>query len=293
MMVDTTEVLPREQFPPLLKEIPEPPKTLRYRGVLPDFKNPELKFLCVVGARKYTAYGKSVVTGLIEGLRGYPIIIISGLALGIDALAHEAALDNQLTTIAVPGSGLDDGVLYPRTNLSLARRILEAGGCLLSEFEDDFKATTWSFPQRNRIMAGLAHAVLVIEAEQKSGTLITSRLATDYNREVLAVPGPITQSTSAGPHMLIRLGATPVTSSKDILEVFGIETVKDTEHIVTPKNLSPEEEKLWQIINEPKSKDEIAIEIALPITTVSAIISLLELRGLIREENGRFHKTIL
>src|SRR3989344_5297892 len=150
-------------FPPQLLEIPQPPKEL-----------------FIVGSRKYTTYGKEACEKLIEGLRGYPIVIVSGLALGIDSIAHKKALDVGLTTIAFPGSGLDPKVLYPATNAHLAERIVEAGGAVISEFEPDFRATPWSFPQRNRLMAGISDAVLVIEAEQKSGTLITSRLATEY-----------------------------------------------------------------------------------------------------------------
>ncbi len=156
-------------------------------------------------------------------MRGYNVTIISGLALGIDGLAHKAALKAGLKTLAVPGSGLDATVLYPRSHLQLAEEIVRNGGALLSEFKPQTQAATWTFPKRNRIMAGLSHAVLVIEAELKSGTLITSKLATEYNRDVLTMPGSIFSSTSEGPHMLIKLGATPVTASEDILRTLGIE----------------------------------------------------------------------
>ena len=254
---------------------------------MPDFKNEQLKFLCVVGARKYTTYGQIAVEKLISGLRGYPIVIISGLALGIDALAHEAALAAGLTTIAVPGSGLDPAVLYPRTNVGLAERILKADGSLLSEFEDTFRATVWSFPQRNRIMAGLAHAVLVVEAERQSGSLITARLATDYNRDVLVVPGPITQSTSEGPHLFLRLGATPITSAHDILEALHLDDADATPVVSAAMHLSPEEERVWDALVEPKTKDELATTLNLPIASVSALLSLLELRRCIKEADGR------
>ena len=144
------DILTKEQFPELLREITDPPKKLFIKGELPS---EEMKFLCVVGSRKYSPYGKEVCRTLIEGLKGYDVVIVSGLALGIDAIAHEAALEVGLTTIAVPGSGLGDKVLHPSTNRNLAKRILDAGGALVSEFEEDFKATYYSFPQRNRIMA--------------------------------------------------------------------------------------------------------------------------------------------
>ena len=154
-----------DQFPSLIKEITDPPKQLYIQGELPDEE--ETVFLAVVGSRKYTSYGKDVCERLIEGLRGYPVVIISGLALGIDSIAHKKALEVGLKTIAIPGSGLDENVLYPATNIQLARKIIEQGGCLLSEFEPDFRATTWSFPQRNRLMAGISHGVLIVEAEEE------------------------------------------------------------------------------------------------------------------------------
>src|SRR3989339_1250495 len=208
--------LSKQDFPEKLLEIPQPPKQLFIRGNLPDWENS--KFVAVVGSRKYTNYGKEACEKIISGLRGCDVTIISGLAIGIDSIAHKSALEAKLKSIAVPGSGLNSSVIYPSINKKLADEIVQSGGCLLSEFEPDFQATTWSFPQRNRIMAGLSDAVMVIEAEIKSGTLITSRLATDYNRDVFAVPGSIFSPNSSGPNMLIRLGATPVTSSADILE---------------------------------------------------------------------------
>ncbi len=212
--------LTKKQFPPLLNEIPDPPEKLFLRGALPK-KN--TKLLCVVGSRIATPYGQSVAFKLIEGLSGSNVAIVSGLALGIDAIAHKSALKAKLKTIAVPGSGLDDNVIYPASNRTLARTILESGGALLSEFEPSFKATPWSFPQRNRVMAGMSHATLVIEATERSGTLITSRLALDYNRDVLTVYGSIFQESTFGPHYLIKNGAIPVRNSDDILEVFGLE----------------------------------------------------------------------
>ena len=209
------EKLDPSEFPPQLLEIPEPPKELWVAGALPS---PETVLLTVVGSRKYTSYGKEACEEIISGLRGYDIAVVSGLALGIDTIAHESAMRAGLKTVSVPGSGLDPSMLYPRANLQLAKRILESGGALLSEFAPDFRPTDWSFPQRNRIMAGLAKATLLIEAGEKSGTLITARLAADYNRDVLVVPGSIFSKTSMGVHQFLKLGATPVTSAADILD---------------------------------------------------------------------------
>src|SRR3989338_6479284 len=159
--------LPKKDFTPLLLEINDPPKSLRIIGKLPKTE----KYLCVVGSRKYSEYGKNVCEKLIEGLRGYSITIVSGLALGMDAIAHRAALKAGLPVVGVPGSGLDEKVLYPVTNRNIAKEIVASGGALISEFPDDYRPHLYSFGQRNRIMAGMSHATLIVEAELRSGTL--------------------------------------------------------------------------------------------------------------------------
>ena len=276
-----------KQFPGNLAEIPDKPKKLYARGKLPP---PDHKLLAVVGSRKYSTYGKQVVEHIIGGLRGYPITIVSGLAIGIDALAHRAALDNGLNTIAVPGSGLDEDVLYPAQNRKLAHEILAKGGGLISEFEPDFRATDWSFPQRNRIMAGVANAVLIIEAVLKSGTLITSRLATDYNRDVLAVPGSIFSKNSEGPHMLIKLGATPATSAEDVLDTLGLTVLQSPADI--GENLSEQEKTLLALLASPRSHDELlralTLQSGLATESANALIMTLELQGYISKSGGIF-----
>jgi DNA processing protein len=282
--------LRKDEFPQQLMQIPEPPEKLFVRGDLPGLQT---KLLCIVGSRKYTNYGKEICEKLIAGLRGYDIAIVSGLAIGIDAIAHRKAIEVGLRTIAVPGSGLDKKVIHPIANVNLADRIVENGGCLLSEFPNDYKATLYGFPQRNRIMAGLSHAVLVIEAETRSGTLITSRLATEYNKDVLAVPGSVFSKTSEGPHLLIRLGATPITKSEDILEALGLEDKNSA-----PRNLeleysncSDDEKKIIEILREPKSRDEILRTLNLPTSQVNAVLSIMELKGLISESLGEIRLT--
>jgi len=286
-MNNLTRELPLDEIPERLMEIPEPPKRLYIRGEMPKI---DYKFLCVVGSRKYTEYGKEACQKLIAGLRGYDIVIVSGLALGIDGIAHRAALDAELTTIAIPGSGLHPSVLYPSSNRQLAEKIVDSGGALLSEFEPMFKPTLYSFPQRNRIMAGISHAVLIIEAEIKSGTLITSRLATDYNREVMAVPGSIFSKNSEGPNMLIRLGATPIYSSAQILEVLGFKAEEDkTTKNLELKNLSDDERKVFALIENPLNRDELIRELAksgMSIGNSSALLSIMEIKGLIEEKLG-------
>ncbi len=271
--------LSRAEFPPLLREIPDAPKTLYARGTLPP---PHLKLLAVVGSRRYSSYGKQVVDYLLSGLASYPIGIISGLALGTDALAHEAALKYSLYTLAVPGSGLDPSVIAPATNRPLAARILEAGGGLLSEYSPFTKAATWTFPQRNRIMAGLTHATLLIEAGERSGTLITARLATEYNRELLAVPGDIFSHNSYGVHQFIKLGATVVTEPEDILYALRIEPEEVAAK--TLPLLSPLETRVLQLLLEPKERDTLIRELGLPPDEVNQLLMLMEIAGYIRYE---------
>jgi DNA processing protein len=275
-------LLKDHDIPPLLREIPDAPEQLYLVGSVPDPSTHT--FLAVVGSRKNSQYGREACEKLIEGLRGYPIVIISGLAYGIDAIAHEAALKNNLKTIAVPGSGLAPSVLYPTAHTNLAQRIVEAGGALISEFEPEFKATPWSFPKRNRIMAGMSHAVLIIEAEQKSGTLITSKLATEYNRDVLTVPGSIFSSGSEGPQLLIRLGATPISSSKELLEALHFKAADINRSI--PENCSPLEIQILELLREPLSKEDLIVALDIPITEANITLSTMELKGLITESLG-------
>lgn len=282
----------RKDWPPLLEEINQLPDKLFYAGQIPDWNR---KLLCVVGARKNTSYGKEAVETLVAGLRNYPITIVSGLAFGIDSIAHRAAMQNNLPTISVPGSGLSPKILHPQSHTHLAEEIVAKGGTLMNEFEPEFKATQWSFPQRNRIMAGMSHATLIIEAEQKSGTLITARLATEYNRDVLALPGSIFNTTSYGPHMLIRLGATPIRSSDDILEALHLQndnshSAKTSQDEAKYFDCSEKEMFLIKLLIEPLSRDEILRqaqnEYQIGVGETQTLLSLLELKGLIKETLG-------
>ncbi len=274
--------LPPEEFPPLLAEIPQPPKDLWLAGSLPP---PELTLLCVVGSRKYTTYGKQVIDHLISGLEGYPIGIISGLALGVDGLAHEAALRHGLYTMAVPGSGLDESVLYPSSHRNLARTIVANGGGLLSELAPETSAALWTFPQRNRIMAGMCPATLLIEAGEKSGTLITARMCVDYNRELLVVPGNIFSATTFGTHQFLKLGATPVTNATDILQVLGLDSIKDAIPKTLPL-LSPQETQVIAILHEPMERDTLIRQLNLPVSEAGVLLMQMEMLGLISVESN-------
>jgi len=276
-----------EEFPELLQEIPDSPKELWLEGVLPSS---ELKYLAVVGSRKLSGYGKEVCEFLVQGLAGHPIVIVSGLAIGIDTIAHQSALSAGLTTIAIPGSGLDRSVLHPPSNIHLADRIVDAGGALISELPPQAPAGLHTFPRRNRIMAGLAHAVLIIEAGEHSGTLITARLALDYNREVLVVPGSIFTPSSKGTNALLHQGATAVTESSDILSALGIQSDADEARTLNLDLFTVVERSIIELLaQEPAPRDTIIRTLALPISEANTIIASLELRGVIIERLGEFY----
>lgn len=312
-------VIAGADIPELIRMIPDPPEKLWIEGELPD---PDTyRYLCVVGSRRHSAYGRQAVEELVGGLAGHNICIVSGLALGIDSIAHRAALDAGLPTIAFPGSGLDRSVLYPQPHLELAEDILSAGGALVSEFEPLIACQIWTFPQRNRLMAAISHATLIIEAGEASGTLITARLALDYNRDVLALPGQIFSPLAFGPNRLIRDGAIPVTSCDDILEALGLprsdqdETKirsekgnkrpssngsDDTENLQSkiefPRELTSLEKEIVDIIiSEHISRDEIIrkintvpVEDAYSPQAIIAALSLLELDFIIKERGGKY-----
>ncbi len=275
------KLLKRADFPPLVREINDAPKQLYVRGELPSFEH---KWLAVVGSRACTAYGERVVRYLIDGLRGYPVVIVSGLAYGVDALAHKAALDAGLTTIGVPGSGLDWNVLYPKANVGLAREILSNGGALLSEFEPDTKTMDYMFPQRNRIMAGMCQATLVIEAKEKSGSLITAKLAAEYNRDLLVVPGQIFSAESKGTHQFLKLGATPITSIEDLLQALNL--VPRERREILRGDVTDDEMRVLEILASPVSRDELIDSLGLPVSEANILLSMMEIKGLIVEELG-------
>jgi len=277
-------------LPRLLNEMPDKPKGLYVVGNEELLHRPDLTYICIIGSRKYTQYGLDACRELIAGLRGKAVAIVSGLALGIDGIAHRTALEAGIPCIAVPGSGLDPDVLYPRSHVELARDIVDAGGVLVSEFEPGFRATPWAFPMRNRIMAGLSHAVLIIEGEEDSGTLITARLALEYDRGVLAVPGSIFSSASLGPLNLIKKGAVPICCVRDLLDALNLKEDlilhdEAAEH-EKYRQCSKEELLIIQSLKEPQSRDALLNLTGLELSRMLVLLSTLEIRGLIVEEFG-------
>lgn len=202
-------------YPALLKEISNPPKALYYIGVWPP---DDLYPLAVVGSREADDYGQQVISEILSDEILEQTIIISGLAKGIDALAHKRAK----YTIAVLGTGLDELSFYPKENLPLYHQIIKNGGLIISEFPVGTKARPQNFPQRNRIVAGLSKATLIIQAQLRSGALITARLALESGRDVFVVPGSIFNKLSAGPHLLLTQGATPINSADDLSQFLDL-----------------------------------------------------------------------
>jgi DNA processing protein len=283
--------LEKSEWPGQLLEIPQPPERLWVRGALPPKGH---KLLTVVGSRAMTRYGQEACEKLITGLAGYPISIVSGLALGTDTCAHKAALSAGLHTLVVPGSGLGDDVLYPRSNRPFAKEILKAGGGMISEYPPNEPSRVYYFPERNRIMVGLSDAVLIIEAGQKSGTLITARLASEYNRDLLCIPHRIGDPHAFGPHLFIRLGAALISDPLHILEALHIAPREvgqdDTSNGVAPSDLEDAELVIWNMLEEPMTRDEILRSADTNVGELMTALVALELRGLIKEEFGAWRR---
>jgi DNA processing protein len=272
-----------EKYPSLLREIYDPPPVLLVRG---EFPIPEDDFgVAVVGSRAVSQYGKQVTVELTRPLAQAGVTIVSGLALGVDALAHQTALDFGARTVAVLGNGIDQ--IYPSSNRRLAEEILEKGGAIISEFSIGTEPTNYNFPQRNRIIAGLSRGVLVTEAREKSGALITASLALDANREVFAVPGSIFSETSAGTNRLIQQGARPITRAEDILEAMNFGNLLQKVQVQKVVANSPEEARILQVLKkEPLHTDELIRLTALSVSKVSSLLSLLEMKGMVRNLGG-------
>ncbi|MFZ5434646.1 MAG: DNA-processing protein DprA [Calditrichota bacterium] len=274
-------------YPVRLRELEtDAPAVLFIRGNLPA----ETRRLAVVGTRSATAYGRRVVRDLILGLRASGIHIVSGLASGIDGCAHEAALEVGLPTEAVFGCGVDR--IYPPAHTALAHRILAAGGALVSEFPLGVGPDRHHFPQRNRIIAGLAAGTLVVEAGDKSGALITAMLAAEYGREVMAIPGAITNPKTAGNHALIKTGAALVEKPSDILQLLEMPkpaSATDAAPQVHLELTAPESNLLGVLdATEALHIDTIAERVGIPVGEALGQLLLLELKGAIKQLPGKY-----
>lgn len=266
-----------KEYPNLLKEIAHPPQRLWLKGAQLD--NAE-KRLTVVGTRTPTQYGRKIVEKLIKEVAASGVTIVSGLAIGIDGLAHKAALDAGGKTIAVMAGGLDN--IYPPSNQKLGERILKSGGTIISEYPEGTEYFKSNFVARNRIQSGLSEAVLIVEAAEKSGTLITADFALDQNRIVMAVPGNIDSLVSAGTNQLIKDGAAPVTCAKDILEAMGINVKAAKVSEYQPANDA--EKIIIKLIRSGISNSEdIHIESKLEIVEFNTALTMLEIKGVLNQ----------
>ena len=213
-------------YPSLLREISSPPKQLYIRGNVKILNNPHL--LAVVGARKANHYGQQCIDKLLATPVNQGVAIVSGLAYGIDSMAHRLAVKLNRPTIAILGSGIDDATIYPKRHVSLAHEILANDGAIVSEYSPRTPALAHHFPARNRIIAGLCKTTMVIQAAKRSGSLITARLALESDRDVCAIPGAITDRLSDGPNQLIQQGATPILEPQDILDMLNLMSTDPT-----------------------------------------------------------------
>jgi DNA processing protein len=271
-----------DEYPPLLKQIADPPGALFIRGS--DLK-PGQDCVALVGTRNCTPYGRTVAAALARELAAASFSIISGLALGIDAVAHLAALEVGGVCGAVLGGGLDDASLYPRANFHLAMKILDHGGTLISEYPPRTESFKHHFPLRNRIISGLCRATVVVEAAEGSGSLITAHQALEQNREVFAVPGPITSPQSQGANKLIKLGAAPVLASGDIIQALRGEASEPP----PPETfeVTDQEREVLDLLACPLHVDDLARALEGDFSSVSSVLLGLEMRGLIVSEGGK------
>lgn len=289
-----------QSYPYLLRQIYDPPQKLFYKGNLKILSN---TCIGIVGTRKFSDYGEEMTERIIEELSVLNIAIVSGLAKGIDTIAHKSAIKFNIPTIAVLGSGLEN--IYPPENKKLFYEI-EKNGLVLSEYEPQEEPVDFHFPQRNRIISGLSIAIIVIECPIKSGALITAKLALEQNREVFVVPGDIDRENSLGSLKLLQKGeAYPISSGKDVIEILKIQphlfSYNSNPHQSIPKqpnkkmqdniyNLTEEERKILKVIpcHRGISLDEIKKKTEIPTSMILSIISILEIKELIKTNDGKF-----
>lgn len=269
-------------YPTLLRSGCDRPEILYLRGSIPHEP-----MISVVGSRKMTEYGQHCVDALCQDLVRSSCSIVSGMALGIDGHAHQACLNVRGKTIAVLATGLDNDSLYPRAHVALAHRILAEGGCLLSELPPGSGARKERFPMRNRIIASLGHATVVVEASLKSGSLITAQYALEEGREVLAVPGPIWSEQSQGTNQLIKAGAKPCLAAQDVLDALEI----DRPELVTAARsafpLDPQEREVLEALGSPVTLDVLIERLDLKASRLQSSLSMLELKGFAKQVGGQ------
>ena len=264
-----------------LPHIPDPPKKLFIRGKLPAKR---VKTVAIVGTRKPSAYGREIATKIASECAKNSIVVVSGLALGIDSIAHRAAIDSGGKTIAVLANGVDK--IYPRSHEDLGQKILQTNGAILSEYPNNTPARPWQFLARNRIVSGLADAVVIIEAASRSGTLSTANHALDQGKEIFAVPGNITSPLSAGCNQLIKNGANPLTSVEDLLDFLIPDRFEKQTQLFNGD--TREENMILEFLskNGTTSSDTIIKQTKLSASEFNQAITMLELKGLVLNNGG-------
>ena len=273
--------LRRAEFPELLRQIHDPPRVLYLRGA-GEVELLARPAVAIVGARACSPYGSQVARMLGRELAAVGLVVVSGLARGVDGEAHRGALEADGVTVAVLGCGIDRD--YPAAHRDLARRICERG-LVVSEYGPGVEPAPWRFPARNRIIAGLTAATVIVEARERSGALITADFALEDGREVFAVPGEITGSLAAGTNRLLRQGATPLTSAADVLEVFGLGVLPASQ----PPTLGENATRVLELLAEsPATADELACATGFDAGPLAAALTELELVGLVGEADGRY-----
>jgi len=287
-IIETT--IKDQSFPKLLSQIHDPPKQLYCRGNISLLNS---SCFAIVGTRKLTSYGKETTQQIVRDLANNGFTIVSGLALGIDAVAHQTTLDCGGKTVAVLGGGVGDKNIGPRTNFHLAQDILKNDGLLISEYSDEEKIFAFNFAVRDRIISGLSLGVLVIEADEKSGALITAKCALDQNRDVFAVPGSVLSPRSAGPNSLIQNGAKLVMNAYDIINEYheNLQLFSDKKKVDLTKN--PTEKKIVNLLDEHGILfvDDIIRMSGIETSVISVSLSMLEIRGIIKHlGNGKYRK---
>lgn len=286
-------------YPDQLRQTYNPPKSLYFRGDLGVLGKPGIS---IVGTRRSSSYGSMVTEKIVQELQGYNFSIISGLAIGIDSHAHIAALRYKIPTIAVLGTGINN--IFPRENLDLAEKILQAGGLIVSEYPENTEGQKFHFPQRNRIISGLSLATVVIEAPEQSGALITAKFALEQGREIFAVPGDIFHENSLGPLRLLQnSGAYPIASGQDIIEVLNrqpylsksFDPRSQEKNSPPPARIMPDlkadERNIIDLLDSHRGKQitHIVQKSGLPLKEVLVILTNLELKNLINVEQGRYY----
>jgi DNA processing protein len=291
MAADDIIIIERSQpeYPELLRHISDPPERLYARGNIAL-----LNSFCfgVVGTRKASDYGLQVTAEIVGQLATNGLTIVSGLAIGIDTAAHRATLAAHGSTIAVFGTGVDDASIYPTDNVKLAHEILDHGGLLISEYEPGIHGQIFTFPARNRIISGISRGILVIEADRKSGSLITAQSALDQNRDVFAVPGSIYWPRSVGANLLIQEGARPVMNASDILQSYKLRQVPLPEQALSTSD--PVQECILALLREhgPLHMETLATRSKKDPSLIMTALTLLELRDVITHQGGGIYKLL-